>query len=767
MDTSETNTEKEKIEQPAPDKKDVDGLASGDAYEENKSTSIAKKTSQTRESHDEAFWYKLCERYKQYQEDNPQKNCSQRSFLKSKEALEVTGAPRECRSFSRYWKRFEQGELNPTSRRRRRRAVGYVEIEERLSTYLLLRSMIFIRGDVNGATWAKLKQKCVKWGAKELKELQSREESNEVSQTDVDSVSDKKEIENTDGKPSDDKTEKKYSDFRASPGWLHKVLKRNNIEVSSFVLLVRPISPNRFMGAWYSSFFPQSKYLQSEMDAKEEHTAMDQFIPAFHQKMVDLNISGGCLYNAAQTTLFFRQFPSTKQQRKNTKQHASPCDRVSLMVCTAADGTKLPLAAVGTAKSPFGQSNDDDDEEAEIDFKPKGESDGGSSGSASVDSKPSPKPPIPYTSQPNAWFDQKTTLWWIHNVFWPFHTEQHGDVPCVLLLDQCPAHVDLDQVDYDLPLPEKLEILYFPVKMSRKRHPSEGGTIGSVKLGYKLKMLSSVLALFDLLGGFEGAQERHYGNGHERNPCSGGLSCGDPATLFDCLYILKQVWNSSTRFATTTLVLEGWKKSNLLPSWWEEEIDVWVSGATQRPRRKEGWSDKECVQLCHSLQSLAAKVEESGLERQQLESSALKNSYVLRRAEGENFRSEKDEDVWAMASAWIEIEDDPQVREHLLEDECDRVLSQRKRALALEKLLKEDEEQKEEDQVTTRYERVQQGLDEAREYAQYLGMDEKLLSLLDRFENKLNQMVTKIQKVKVVDGRKKRVRLNVENVEVS
>lgn len=114
----------------------------------------------------------------------------------------------------------------------------FVEIEERLSTYLLLRSMIFIRGDVKGCTWAKLKQTCVKWGANELKEFQSQEEENESSDMEKGrGLTEAVDGNDTDSAPSakcgvNEKPEKKYSDFRASPGWLHKVLKRNNIEVS-------------------------------------------------------------------------------------------------------------------------------------------------------------------------------------------------------------------------------------------------------------------------------------------------------------------------------------------------------------------------------------------------------------------------------------------------------------------------------------------------------------------------------------------------------
>lgn len=503
---------------------------------------------------------------------------------------------------------------------------------------------------------------------------------------------------------------------------------------------------------------------------------MEDFIPLFHRTMVEHNISGSSLYNAAQTSLFYRQLPSTVQQRKTAKQHVPTNDRISLMVCTAADGTKVPLAAVGKAKSPFIDSESDEEDEGgkTSGVNRKDEQGGGSKDSGHGQDKgcePARKPPIAYASQPNAWFDQKMTLWWIHEVFWPFHTAQHGNRACVLLLDHCPAHIDLNQVEYDVPLPENLKIVYFPVNMSRRRHPAEGGIIGTLKLAYKLKMVSSVLALFDILGGFHGAQERYYGSG-DREAGSGGLACGDPATLLDCLFILNQVWNTTTKYATTTLILEGWKEACLLPSWWEDEISIWIrNGANLRPRRKEGWIDQDCLQLSRTLQSLAVKVDESDLEKHQLESSALKNSYLLLRPESDSFRRDRDEDLWAMATSWIEIEDDALVREHTLDYECDQVLSRRARARELENMYRLHDEQKHGDQALTRYERVQRGLEDARGYAQYLGMDDKILSLLDRFQNKLSQMAKKQQKqeelnVKVGDDRKKRVKLSNGHGEV-
>mmetsp|Transcript_10705 Transcript_10705/g.29504 ORF Transcript_10705/g.29504 Transcript_10705/m.29504 type:complete len:731 (-) Transcript_10705:1114-3306(-) len=678
-------------------------------------TATASKKTQARESQTEAFWFRLCERYKKYQADNPKKNISQRAFLKSSEALEVSGEARECRSFSRYWQRYERGELNPTSSRRRRRSVGYIEIEERLATYLQLRSQLFIRGDVNGATWAKLKQKCVRWGLKEAKETKQKEDV----ATDPKAGDETK--EDGAGEANDDKKDNPYQDFRASPGWLHKVLKRNNIE---------------------------SKYLQSEMDAKEEHAAMEEWIPSFHQTMVELNISGSCLYTAAQSGLLFRQFPATKHQGKQQKLRVESDDRLTLMICTAADGTKVPIAAVGRAKIPFQEDDDEEPEESDKKMTPK-------------------EPPIPYTYQENAWFDKNITLWWIHNVFWPFHTSQHGDAPCVLLLDYCPAHAGLDQEQGEQALPANLRIINFPINMSRKRHPGEGGTIGSVKLGYKLKMASSVSALFDLFGGFEGAQERYYGanNSNNRDPGTGGLAAGDPATIRDALYLLKQVWNTNSKFATTTLILEGWKKTKLLPSWWEEEIDVWIqNGATPRTRTQP--LDLDLNQLCQVLQALASKAEEAGLERTKLENSALKGSYVLARRDGDPFRFEDDNDVFAMATHWIEIEDDANVREQILEFECEQALENKKRMIALQRLQRINNEQQTYSQVANRYDMVQKGLKDAKEYAVFLGMDDRYVRLLDRFEKQLTDAVQKVQKVKVHGNRgRKRKRAPVPTAE--
>ena len=58
-------------------------------------------------------------------------------------------------------------------------------------------------------------------------------------------------------------------------------------------------------------------------------------------------------------------------------------DRVTLMVCTSADGQKQPLTVIGKAKKPHCFALCDN------------------------------KPPLPYKNEKNAWFDKNIMHWWI------------------------------------------------------------------------------------------------------------------------------------------------------------------------------------------------------------------------------------------------------------------------------------------------------------------------------------------------------------------
>ena len=108
-------------------------------------------------------------------------------------------------------------------------------------------------------------------------------------------------------------------------------------------------------------------------------------------------------------------------------------DRVSVMVCNAADGWKFPLYMVGKAVSPrcFNLL--------------KGQ-----------------PLPIPYMNQKNSWFDKKVFLHWLRTVFIPHYKKRWGELPCLLLLDGCAVQTEIDPND----LPPWLFIEYFPPRLT-------------------------------------------------------------------------------------------------------------------------------------------------------------------------------------------------------------------------------------------------------------------------------------------------------------
>jgi hypothetical protein len=56
-------------------------------------------------------------------------------------------------------------------------------------------------------------------------------------------------------------------------------------------------------------------------------------------------------------------------------------------------------------------------------------------------------------------------------------------------------------------LPQNLEIEYLPENVTNTDQPAVMGIIASLKVGYKLSMLETLLAIFDVEGGYEKAAE--------------------------------------------------------------------------------------------------------------------------------------------------------------------------------------------------------------------------------------------------------------------
>ena len=137
-------------------------------------------------------------------------------------------------------------------------------------------------------------------------------------------------------------------------------------------------------------------------------------------------------------------------------------DRITLIICTSADGKQVPLDVVGKSKKLhcFNLC-------------------GG-------------KTPFPYINQEKAWFNKPITLWWISFVFWTHYMSVNGDVDAVLLLDNCSAQTDLNP-DH---LPDRFTVVYLPPNMTINHQPADMGIIASLKVGYKTTLLRNPLWVF-------------------------------------------------------------------------------------------------------------------------------------------------------------------------------------------------------------------------------------------------------------------------------
>jgi len=82
----------------------------------------------------------------------------------------------------------------------------------------------------------------------------------------------------------------------------------------------------------------------------------------------------------------------------------------------------------------------------------------------------------------------------------------HGDVPCILILDNCSAQMGLDTIVNHLFT--NLHIMYLPPNVMSMHQPCDMGIISTMKVGYKMKMLCILLDIFDQDGGYKAAAEQ-------------------------------------------------------------------------------------------------------------------------------------------------------------------------------------------------------------------------------------------------------------------
>lgn len=305
------------------------------------------------------------------------------------------------------------------------------------------------------------------------------------------------------------------SGFKASNGWTQRFLNRNN----------------------FKSVQVQGE--AGDMDEQQVNVLRAKFQKELLDTCQKHNIQLQHLYNADQTGLFYRKLPNRMFLKKEAAKTARGCkqmkskERLTLMVCTAANGDKIPLSLVGKTAEPRC-------------FR-------------LLEGK---RPPLPYTNQKSAWFDTNVTVWWILNVFWPAHKKKHGNVRCVLILDNCPAHKSLEHPEYCKArgIPAEIIFLFFPPNLTCHLQPADMGIIAVLKVGYKIILLTTLLPLFEE----ENAYEKLKALREKTGAGLRGLGVGGQPHVLDAIQILHGIWSVDGKYARESGIRNCWLKGDIL-----------------------------------------------------------------------------------------------------------------------------------------------------------------------------------------------------------
>jgi hypothetical protein len=579
-------------------------------------------------------WYCVCEIYSNILKRS---RMTKASFLRSPLSGDsITGTASEQVSFGRMLIQFENGALKPSDKMRGR-VRKFEDIEKRLIQYLDLRARAYLQ-DKCGVSWITLVKKSLQFA-----DLLGYSED----------------------------------EFKASPGWVAATLKN------------------------YGKIGINLHGEANNMSEEARADIMKVWCVDFHRILEEKEIRPPCLYNGDQTGLYYQKLPNRiyvdaakKDDYSGVKQMKDKT-RITIMVCTASDGTKVPLSVVGKPKKPVCFRLSDDG-----------------------------KPPLTYTNQRNAWFDRNITMWWIKTVLWPFHLRTQGDVNALLLLDNCTAHdVDMSK------LPRKLTIIFLPPNMTSVHQPADMGMIASLKVGYKMQLLGKLLAIFDVEGGYEAAYQARM---RQRNGCR-GIHYGGKPHLLDAMAILYNLWEGDGKYATIAGVKRCWRKARILPIAWENDINNDV-GSGSLPMRDKSLSIDDCQALCGLMRSLQVKADASGIDTGR-EAYGLEGSFL-----GEVTLSNTE--MEAVVQMWTSIEDDPHVIDAEIEEAIDLLETEASSDMLVD--AGDDDEPESMDVVDVEGERpvltileAEANLDELRRYSKARNLPSEATSLLDRFGHQI------------------------------
>ena len=400
--------------------------------------------------------------------------------------------------------------------------------------------------------------------------------------------------------------EARAAEFKASAGWLNNVLKkRHNI--------------------LYQRLHGEG----NEMSEEEAGEKMKKFMEELEECCDDNDVPIDRIFNADQTGLFYAKLPNgtycNAAERDSFRgvKRMKDKTRVTIMVCTSALGEKVPLSIVGKSKRP-------------------------ECFSLCVNNTP----PMAYNNQSNAWFDKDVTIWWLNDVFDKWYHAKFGNQKCILLLDNCPAHNDLQETNY----PPYIIIKFFPPNLTSRHQPMDMGIIASLKVGYKFRMLDQLLAICDDPDTYNDAVER----GRQcRRGCK-GLAYGAKPHVLDVMHILNDLW-SGDKYCGSDKVGRCWRKANCLPTLMHTVlIDMFGSSDKKTIKMEKAESDS----LCDVLQALTLKVTEESFPH----CEAAADLHELLEYEPEV--------IAEGVGIWVDIERNISVRQVEIDEEMERCFNE-------------------------------------------------------------------------------------------
>jgi hypothetical protein len=227
------------------------------------------------------------------------------------------------------------------------------------------------------------------------------------------------------------------------------------------------------------------------------------------------------------------KFMSTKQTVKmwqDAKKQMKSKDRITVMVCTAATGAKMPLTIGGKAKQPAA-------------FKYELPTGQGRQSHTPVKAK---------RGLTERSLFGGSTMCFGHIIFVSMVT--FGRSFCLITV----PHTELDASL----LPKMLRIIFFPPNLTSRHQPADMGMIASLKVGYKFYLLSTLLAIFDEVGGYERAEAAR----NRRRKACAGIKYGGNATVLDAINFLCKVLEDGLTYVTSECIQRCWRKADILPT---------------------------------------------------------------------------------------------------------------------------------------------------------------------------------------------------------